>query len=86
LITVTKRDLAAKSNLVIDGTVFDVDDGIRFIVTAARTRQEAEARAAAAGPDTCVLAVGTYWSLPGKDWTAMDLSFWKDRPAAPTAK
>jgi hypothetical protein len=59
VITVTKRDLAAKGNLVIDGTAFEVDDGTLFIFSAARTQQEAEARAAAAGPETRVFAVRT---------------------------
>lgn len=86
VITVTKRDLAAKSNLVIDGTAFEVDNGTLFIFSAARTRQEAEARAAAAGPEAHVFAVRTYWSLPAKDWTAMDPSFWKGRPTATSAK
>jgi hypothetical protein len=48
VITVTNRDLAAKSNLVIDGSAREVDDGTLFIFNAARIRQEAEARATAA--------------------------------------
>lgn len=59
VITVTKRDLAAKSKLVIGGTAFEVDDGTLFIFSAARTQQKAEARAAAAGPETRVFAVRT---------------------------
>jgi hypothetical protein len=86
VITVTKRDLAAKSKLVIGGTAFEVDDGTLFIFSAARTQQKAEARAAAAGPETRVFAVRTNWSLPAKDWAAMDPAFWKDRPTATSAK
>jgi len=67
VITVTKRDLAAKSKLVIDGTAFEVDDGTLFILGAARTQQKAEARAAVAGPETRVFAVRTNWSPPAKD-------------------
>jgi hypothetical protein len=59
VITVTKRDLAAKSKLVIDGTAFELDDGTLFIFSAARTQQKAEARAAAAGPETRVFTVRT---------------------------
>jgi hypothetical protein len=60
VITVTKRDLAAKSKPEIDGTAFEVDDGTLFIFSAARTRQEAEARSGGRPRDTrlrgsCVL-------------------------------
>jgi hypothetical protein len=86
VITVTKPDLLAKSNLVIDGTAFEADDGTQFIFSAARTRQEADARAAAAGSHTRVFAVRPYWSLPAKDWIAMDPPFWMHHPAARGAK
>lgn len=86
VITVTKRDLAPKSKPVIDGTAFETEDGTRFIFSPARTRREADARAAAAGPETRVFAVRPYWSLPTRDWVAMDPSFWKDRPTATSAK
>ena len=86
VITITKRDLSAKSNLVIDGTAFEADDGTRFIFSAARTRREAIARATAAGSKTRVFAVRPYWSLPAKDWIAMDPSFWRHRAAATSDK
>jgi hypothetical protein len=86
VITMTKSDLLAKSNLVIDGTAFETDDSTRFIFSAARTRQEADARAATAGSETRVFAVRPYWSLPAKDWIAMDPSFWRHHPAARSAQ
>jgi hypothetical protein len=86
VITVTKHDLASKRNLVIDGTAFETEDGTRFIVSPAQTRREADALAAAAGPETRVFAVRPYWSLPARDWVAMDSSFWKNRPTAASAK
>jgi hypothetical protein len=86
VITVTKPDLLAKSNLVIDGTAFEADDGTQFIFSAARTRQEADARAAAAGSHTRVFAVRPYWSLPAKDWIAMDPPFWMHHAAARGAR
>jgi hypothetical protein len=86
VITVTKRDPASKRNLVIDGAAFETEDGTRFIVSPARTRREADARAATAGPETRVFAVRPYWSLPARDWVAMDSSFWKNRPTATSAK
>ena len=86
VITMTKRDPAPKTNTVIDGTAFETENGTRFIFSAARTRREASARAAAAGSDTRVFAVRPYWSLPAYDWVATDPSFWKDRPTATCAK
>jgi hypothetical protein len=86
VITMTKRGLPAKRNLVINGTAFEADDGTRFIFSAARTRQEAMSRAAAAGSKTRVFAVRPYWSLPAKDWIAMDPSFWRHRAAATSDK
>jgi len=101
VITVTKRDPAPNGNPVIDGTArdgttrdgtardgtaFETEDGTRFIFSPARTRREANARAAAAGPETRVFAVRPYWSLPSRDWVATDPSFWKDRPTATSAK
>jgi len=79
VITVTKRDLSARSNPVVDGSAFEADDGTRFVINAARTREEADARAAKAGRETRVFAVRPYWSLPAKDWIALDPSFWRHR-------
>ena len=86
VITMTKPERLDKSNLVINGTAFETDDGTRYMFTAARTRQEADARAAAAGSETRVLAVRPYWSLPAKDWVAMDPSLWRQHPAARRAQ
>jgi hypothetical protein len=46
-----------KSNRRINGTVFEATDGTRFVVMPARTRKEANAVAAAAGPASNVFAV-----------------------------
>ena len=81
VVTITKRDLPNK-NIVTDGSAFEADDGTRFVFSAARTRQEAAARAAASGPETRVFAVRKYWSVPAKEWIANDPSFWRGRAAA----
>ena len=82
VITVTKRELAPKS---IEGTAFEAD-GTCFIISAARTRREADERAATRGRETRVFAVRTAWSLPARDWVAMDPWFWKGRLTATGAK
>jgi hypothetical protein len=59
------------------GTVFETHDGLRFIVTPARTREAADSTQALAGPETCVLAVRPAWSFPAKEWIAADPPFWQ---------
>ncbi len=64
------------------GTVFEAEDGTRFVVAAARTREEAEAalpRAtdAAAGAQSRVFAVRPAWSHPAADWIAGDPELWR---------
>jgi hypothetical protein len=81
VITVIKSAVSTRSNPVVGGSAFEADDGTWFIFSAARTRQEADARAGAAGSQTRVFAVRPYWSLPAKDWIAMDPSFWGRSPA-----
>jgi hypothetical protein len=66
-----------KSNRRINGTVFEVTDGTRFVVMPARTRKEANAVAAAAGPASNVFAVRPSWSFSAKEWVAGDKLFWR---------
>jgi hypothetical protein len=74
VITVTKSATPA------NGTVFETADGTKFVIQPARTREEAEAKATAAGPETNVFAVRPRWSLPAQEWIAADPEFW--RPGA----
>jgi len=60
-----------------EGTVFEAPDGTRFVVTAARTRAEADAKATAAGPDTQVFTVRPELSYPASEWVAADPEFWR---------
>ena len=76
VVTVTRRNLAAV------GSVFVAPDGTRFILRPVRTRQEADALAARAGPDTVVFAVRPYWGMPAREWIAADPEFWKSNPMA----
>jgi hypothetical protein len=58
-------------------TVFETPDGTtRFVMTPARTRAEADAAAAAAGPESRVFAVRPEWSFPAKEWTELDPELW----------
>jgi hypothetical protein len=65
-----------KSNRRINGPVFEATDGTRFVMPA-RTRKEANAVAAAAGPASNVFAVRPSWSFPAKEWVAGDKLFWR---------
>jgi hypothetical protein len=71
VITVTKAAVSSK------GTVFEADDGTRFVITPARTREEADAKRAAAGSDTNVFAVRPDLSMPAEEWRAADPEFWR---------
>lgn len=59
-----------------DGTVFESQDGLRFGVTAAKTRTEADAKLSAAGPSAKIFAVRPEFSMPAAQWVASDPSFW----------
>jgi hypothetical protein len=73
VITVTK------SARTFDGTVFETAEGIRYIIAAAQTREEAYAKAAAAGPDARVFVVRPTWSYPAPEWIAADPGMWAAR-------
>jgi len=71
VITVTRRSGP------FEGTVFETADQTRFVVMAARTRAEADSKAAAAGPEAKAFAVRPYWTRPAKEWVAADPGFWQ---------
>ena len=75
VITVTRTDRP------IDGTVFEASDGTRFVVIPTRSRPEADAAAALAGPESNIFAIRPSWSFPAKEWIAADAEFW--RPSSP---
>jgi hypothetical protein len=75
VITVTKAERE------VDGTVFETPDGTKFVVLAASTRKEADAKAAAAGSEARVFAVRPYWSMPASEWVAADPDFWEPNRA-----
>ncbi len=74
VITVTKGAVSA------EGTVFEAEDGTRFVITPARTRQEADTKRAAAGADAIVFAIRPDLSMPAQEWRAADPEFWKSKP------
>lgn len=73
VIAVTKGDPQS------DGTVFETQDGRRFIVAAAMTRTEAGAKLSAAGPNAKIFAVRPEFSMPAAEWVAGDPSFWHSK-------
>jgi hypothetical protein len=66
-----------KGDPEVRGSVFEAEDGTRFVFLPARTQGEAEAAAAAAGPETRVFAVRPEWSHPSEGWMAADPDFWE---------
>jgi hypothetical protein len=59
------------------GTVFEAPDGRRFIVTSAKTPEEADAARSVAGSEANIYAVRPGWSFPAKEWVAADPLFWQ---------
>jgi hypothetical protein len=60
-----------------EGAVFEAADHTRFVVIAARTREEADSKAIAAGSEAKVFAVRPYWTRPAKEWVSADPAFWQ---------
>jgi hypothetical protein len=58
------------------GTVFESQNGLRFVLTVAKTKAEADAKLSAAGPDAMIFAVRPGFSMPAAQWVANDPSFW----------
>ncbi len=84
-----------KGNPQSDGTVFENQDGVRFVVTGAKTRAEADAKLSAAGPDAEIFAACPEFSMPAAEWVASDPSFWDSKaqrkwaqqsPSTPTCR
>ncbi|HYL12532.1 MAG TPA: hypothetical protein VEV41_05835 [Terriglobales bacterium] len=70
---------ATKTTQPIHGTVFEADDGTRFVIVPALTREQAE-MAAAAGAASRMFAVRPLWSHPAEEWIAADPEFWRASP------
>jgi hypothetical protein len=68
-----------KDNPHSDGAVFESQDGVRFVVTAAGTRAEANTKLSAAGLDAKIFAVRPEFSMPAPEWVASDPSFWDSK-------
>jgi hypothetical protein len=64
------------------GTVFEAADGTRFAIAGFRTRREADAAIAAAGPGAHVFAVRPEWSFPAREWVVFDPEFWRRQAPA----
>jgi len=59
-----------------DGAVFETQEGVRFVLTSAKTRTQADAMLVAAGPEAKIFAVRPEFSMPAAEWVASDPSFW----------
>jgi hypothetical protein len=68
-----------KSDPYGEGTVFETEDGLRFVVIAAKTRREADAKLSAAGGEAKLFAVRPEFSMPAAEWIARDPSFWASK-------
>ena len=59
------------------GTVFEANDGTRYVIAPAYTRTDADAARGAAGAESLTLAVRPSLSFPAPDWIAADEPFWR---------
>jgi len=73
--------VVTKGNPQSDGTVFETEEGMRFIVTPAQTRAEANGKLSSAGPGAKIFAVRPHFSMPASEWVASDPSFWGSSPS-----
>ncbi len=62
------------------GTVFEAQNGMRFIFRSASGREEADAIATQAGSDARVFAVRPAWSMPAQAWIDSDPIYWRSYP------
>jgi hypothetical protein len=72
----------SRSNPEMDGATYETADGLRYFITAARTRKDADARALAAGPQANVYAIRPTWGMPSRSWVIADPEFWNASPVA----
>jgi hypothetical protein len=63
------------------GSVYEADDGERFVIAAAKNRADADDLARGLGPGATILAVQPQWSFPAKSWVDADPEFWCSNPA-----
>jgi hypothetical protein len=68
-----------------EGSVFETDNGTRYVFNATRTLEEAENVAVTAGDRATVFAVRPYWGMPAQEWITADPEFWRLRPHAAPA-
>jgi len=64
-----------------DGSVFETEERVRFIVTPAQTRAEANAKLSSAGPSAKIFAVRPHFSMPAPEWVVADPLFWGSSPS-----
>ncbi|HWC97887.1 MAG TPA: hypothetical protein VG456_14080 [Candidatus Sulfopaludibacter sp.] len=66
----------------IEGTCYQTAAGQQYFISATRTRKDADARAAQAGPTAHVFAIRPTWGMPAREWVNADPEFWNASPVA----
>jgi hypothetical protein len=66
-----------KGDPTSEGSVFESQDGERFVITPAKTLAEAKRKLAAAGPNAKIFAVRPEFSMAAEEWVAHDPSLWQ---------
>jgi hypothetical protein len=61
---------------MLDGSVFETAEGVRYIFKPTPARDEATTIAAGAGPLGGVFAVRPNWGMPAQHWIDSDREFW----------
>jgi hypothetical protein len=65
-----------------EGSAYATAGDTRLVILSTRTRKEAEARAAAVGPDARILSIRAAWGMPSRHWVSLDPDFWSSSPVA----
>jgi len=73
---------ATEKEQELDGACYETASGVRYAITATRTRKDADARAVAAGPNAHVFAIRPTWGMPAREWVSADPEFWNASPVA----
>ncbi|HZF29403.1 MAG TPA: hypothetical protein VE907_09815 [Gammaproteobacteria bacterium] len=74
------RPIAETLNVpAVPAAVFETEDGRRFVIGWASTREQANAVASKLGPSARVFAVHPSWSKPADEWVAANPELWARR-------
>jgi hypothetical protein len=74
--------IIAQQTGVIDGSVFERDDGNQYIFEPVPTLEQAETAASKFGRDARVFAVLPRWGFAATEWVAADPELWRSNPVS----